>query len=290
LIGREPDAAPALLGQIFAICPAAQQFAARLAIAAATRTRTPREAFADGWRAVRFETMREHALRILLGWSAMLGEAPDREVAAAINLRTRAGQAKGLRALIAEQVLGQDAAAPLGWITRDALEHWAGGRASVAARMIDRLLGEQPVPGTDRIAPETLLARHHGHPLFEWEGLSGPVAHHVARLIDLAMLADELDGRGPGIADPWSTGGAQGVGRAAVPCSRGMLNHRVELADGRIAAYEIISPTDAAFGCGGYGLDWLEGMAARDPEAREAAARAIVLALDPCVEHRIEVS
>lgn len=288
LIGREPEEAAALLGQVFAICPAAQQFAARLAMAAALNQRVEPETYAMGWRAVRLEALREHALRILLGWAAVLGEAPDRAAAAEINQRSRAGQVTGLRTIIADKVMGQDAADWLGWTSRDALTGWARAGESVAARMIARMLAHPGPAIAPPVAPETLLARHHGHPLFEWEGLTGPAAHQVARLIDLAMLADAFDGRGPGIAEPWSKHEEAGAGHAAMPCSRGLLTHHVRIADGRIVAYAILSPTDAAFGSGGYGLEWLERIAVRDPDKREAAARDILLALDPCVEHRVE--
>lgn len=288
LIGREPEEAAALLGQVFAICPAAQQFAARLAMAAAQNRRVEPETYEAGWRAVKLEALREHALRILLGWAAVLGEAPDRAAAAEINQRSRAGQVTGLRTIIADKVMGQDAADWLGWTSRDALTGWARAGESVAARMIARMLAHPGPVIAGPVAPETLLARHHGLPLFEWEGLRGAAAHQVARLIDLAMLADGFDGRGPGIAEPWSRSEDAGVGHAAMPCSRGLLTHHVRIVDGRIVAYTILSPTDAAFGCSGYGLDWLEQIAVRDPDKREAEARDILLALDPCVEHRVE--
>jgi hypothetical protein len=114
----------------------------------------------------------------------------------------------------------------------------------------------------------------------------------VARLAELATLLEEL-AKGPrGDATPSRVHAfalAAGEGLAAVQTARGLLLHRARVADGRVADYQIVAPTEWNFHPDGALVRGLDGLAADDVAAVEQCARLAVHALDPCVECRIEI-
>ena len=82
---------------------------------------------------------------------------------------------------------------------------------------------------------------------------------------------------------------APGEGLGAVQTARGLLLHRARLADGRVAHYEIVAPTEWNFHPEGALVRGLRGLVTDDGAALEQQARLAVQALDPCVACAIEV-
>ncbi|MDE2562427.1 MAG: hypothetical protein KGL48_09295 [Sphingomonadales bacterium] len=280
LVGREVGDVAPLLGRVFAICPAAQQLAARLALAAASGKAAGADEVAALALRARAESLREHGLRILLGWSTALGEAPGRELAATLNRETRGGQIDSATEQLERAVFGSPAAQ---WLAGESLGDWAAHGATVAARFIARALAED-LPHAPSPPAGTLVERHAAHPALTGLAPGRVAAFHAARLADLAHL---LSGPQP-IAEAQTPG--PGAAQVTVDCSRGALRHRVAVASDRVSEYEIISPTDAAFAEHGFARLWLGEVAELPPERREAAVRAIVSALDPCTDTRVELA
>ncbi|NTV97153.1 MAG: hypothetical protein HGA75_17355 [Thiobacillus sp.] len=74
---------------------------------------------------------------------------------------------------------------------------------------------------------------------------------------------------------------------AAVETSRGLLIHALRLHDGRIAQYRIVAPTEWNFQPGGPLAAALAALP--DGDDLDTRARRLALAMDPCVDYRVEV-
>ncbi len=132
------------------------------------------------------------------------------------------------------------------------------------------------------------LARMIGHPLLADAAGTfgrGVGARLVARLLETAVALGDL-ATGRGARHGSARRGDFGLGWAET--ARGLLVHRTRVADGRLADYRIVAPTewnfhpDGAFSRGALGL--------ADDGRLENDARWIVGSLDPCVGVRYEVS
>lgn len=114
----------------------------------------------------------------------------------------------------------------------------------------------------------------------------------VARLTELAILLQALAGSS---ADEYPASWVQaialapGEGLGAVQTARGLLLHRASVADGRIADYRIVAPTEWNFHPEGALVCGLRGLVTDDGATLEQKARLAVQALDPCVACAIEV-
>ena len=82
---------------------------------------------------------------------------------------------------------------------------------------------------------------------------------------------------------------ARDEGLGAVQTARGLLLHRARLADGRVADYQIVAPTEWNFHPDGALVRGLRTIVADDGATLEQRTRLAVQALDPCVAFRIEV-
>ena len=114
----------------------------------------------------------------------------------------------------------------------------------------------------------------------------------VARLTELATLLQALaDSSADEYTASWvqAMALAPGEGLGAVQTARGLLLHRVRLADGRVAHYQIVAPTEWNFHPEGALVHGLRGLATDDGVTLEQRARLTVQALDPCVACAIEV-
>jgi hypothetical protein len=110
----------------------------------------------------------------------------------------------------------------------------------------------------------------------------------VARIASGAEPAGEIPAAGPrapGVDDRMPPSLGPGVGLAQVPAARGLLIHRVEVRDGRVADYRILAPTEWNFHPRGVVAAGLDAIAARvrGPELGPLA-RLFVAAVDPCVD------
>ncbi|MFP4279676.1 MAG: nickel-dependent hydrogenase large subunit [Halochromatium sp.] len=83
-----------------------------------------------------------------------------------------------------------------------------------------------------------------------------------------------------------------GVGIGAAEAARGLLVHRVSIADGRVERYRILAPTEWNFHPAGVVAQGLAAIArggAKGPEL-ERLARLYITAVDPCVDYQLSVS
>jgi hypothetical protein len=140
------------------------------------------------------------------------------------------------------------------------------------------------------------LARMHAHPLVRALAMrcgNAVPTRMVARLLELAALLGQL-AAAPRIGDDASRMHAfpvaQGEGVAAVQTARGLLLHHARVAAGRVAAYQIVAPTEWNFHPAGPLARGLAGMTAGDDAALVRGATLAVQALDPCVACAIEVA
>ncbi|UAB77844.1 hypothetical protein INR77_13850 [Erythrobacter sp. SCSIO 43205] len=283
LVGKPAELVPDLLGSLFAVCPSAQQLAARLAIAENGGSKLSDKEIASMMRSVRFETIREHCVRILLDWPLALEEEPPRSALAQIINLTRDGDAARLAFHIEEAIFECSAENWLAIETLDELVDWINQADNAAARYVhDGLRAEKlALEIGDALPP--LLDKYRSMPVVMALRDNPVLACHIARLIDLATLVCEIK------SGDCDASRKQLSDTKSVSCSRGELVHHVSIADAVISSYEIRSPTDTVFGIGGLGEKWLEQVSKTSPERRIDIAHSVMRALDPCVEFAIEV-
>ncbi len=289
------QAAPGMVGRIFAICAHAQQLASWLALCAAQGVEPEPGPLLAMRRAASLEALRESALHVLLVWPRLLGEPVQREAVQALMAASRGeGEGKALARILAETVYAADPAAWLAGHEGGACAGgWIFGRETQAARLLARALEDRDLPIHPRPAEGGPLARAASSGFLADLEAGSLAAHHAARLVELARLTASF-ARGEPCLAPVAFGRAgKGCGQARVACARGDLVHAVRLVDGTIADYEVVSPTDEAFALFGHGRLWIQAVAdgtgGRTSEAREAALREVLAAIDPCLDYRIEV-
>jgi hypothetical protein len=135
------------------------------------------------------------------------------------------------------------------------------------------------------------LVRRLDHPLVRALWTRGRIvaARLVAHALDLVRTLDRLESlaRGGGVpATPSPTqalseGPNAGVG--AVETARGLLLHRVVLAQGRVADWHIVAPTEWTFHPDGALPRTLTALPATDRPDLARRVRLLVAAMDPCV-------
>ncbi len=343
LRGKTPDRVLDLIPALYSVCGIAQSHAAVTAlemaseIPVATSTAQCRQALTA------METLREHGLRIALDWPFFLHATADAAQIRALMPMTgllsdclfEAGQAFRLGAKArpaindAEKIIGAAETLledlifgePLDtWKTRTdwkAILDWAGGGATVAARLISFVASAgwlavgsgvlRPFDsvsassaseidalgpaGTDKMPETTVLARTIHHPLFSGKTCHGLASRLVARLVELAHLPPQIRALVNGAAhlpNP-QTPTRKNFGIAMIEAARGTLIHAVHLKEGRIADYRIIPPTYWNFGTNGVAARCLTDLVADSDDALMRQAQLIVNAIDPCVAHDVRL-
>lgn len=232
-----------------------------------------------------------------------------------------------LRGIAAQHIYGMPPANWLGLDSADALEAWIARGLTPPAVMLSELLSTTPCLGSsdvelmppigtdallDVVAPAMLrepdfartptwegapvetgaLARMRSQALVRviGERCGNSVATRMAaRLAELAVLLEELDGARPAQSRVQALALGPGEGLAAVETARGLLLHRVLLTDGRVAEYQIVAPTEWNFHPEGALVRGLAALATDDESVLDQQVFMAVQALDPCVECRIEV-
>ena len=130
-------------------------------------------------------------------------------------------------------------------------------------------------------------ARQQAHPLIAGlvpRAASPVIARLAARLVELGeLLASAPKERMAGAA----VGADDAI--AWVETARGLLVHRVALADERIARYRIVAPTEWNFHPRGTLAAELETLRAADRAALEHRVELLVQSLDPCVAYGVGV-
>jgi len=210
-------------------------------------------------------------------------------------------------------------------VSRNAWHYWAAVPKTAAGRLVAHLsdsglsgFGASVVPALPDLplaALEQRLSQDQGgfvrHP--DWGGLphytgalarrrehllvssmvesfgNGLMSRLCARLVDL-WLSFETCRQLAGVLCPHpgqELAVRDGQGLSVLEASRGRLAHRVELAEGKVARYQILAPTEWNFHPQGAFAQGLLGTEA-SPEPT-AAPRMLCTALDPCVPFQIEV-
>ncbi len=327
LVGCSPVQAAERVGLLFSVCGRAQRVAGEMAIEAAQGTVPDIETQAARQARVVIELILEHAWRLCLDWPKHVGLPPEMAGLLALRASSSDAVTlqKALRQTLAERLLGgppaewleHDVAGFEAWRTASSTTTaalFAGvgpGKAAVEAGIsqVPLLPPLQAMASTALIAlAETALsvpafcaqpvwqgqpietgaiARQIQSPLVDaWVATHGrgAGARMLARLVELAALAGAMGSLGQVVR---SFRLADDIGLAGVETSRGVLFHVVRLADGKVADYRIIAPTEWNFHPAGTLAEAIVDLSAATDllqRAREAA-----LSLDPCVEYVIDV-
>jgi len=204
----------------------------------------------------------------------------------------------------------------------DRFNRWIAVQSSPAARLFARLVRDAPAFASRRVAlmpqvaPLALatgiaprldavprftaepdwegscretgaLARQQAHPLVAALGSTTPspvLPRTAARLVELGALLG--GGESPRIgAVPLAANDAIAWAETA----RGLLLHRVAVAEGVVARYQIVAPTEWNFHPRGALATELAGMEASDADVLRERVDMLVQSLDPCVAYSVEI-
>jgi hypothetical protein len=326
LQGRTSAEVAAAVPLLFSICGRSQAAASELACAAAAAEAAP-DALARCAFAVSAETLREHARCTLLEWPQWIAEQPGDDAIAAARAALAFGLDAPADPRIAIAAFGVAADEWLAWESLAEFDRWLDAGHTAAARFVRQMRDDDASAGVDREpaapGPPLLDAQQQAACMVElaqacdadpefarhptWRGApaetgalarlrSDPLigalmrrsatrvpARFAARLRELALL---LAGRAAAAV------GAQtlraGEGMAWAQNARGLLLHKVRLAQDRLHTYRIIAPTEWNFHPAGALASALMGSLAIDRDGVKCFATLVVRSLDPCVACRVE--
>lgn len=326
-VGRRPEEAPVLAGQLFSLCGFAQSVAARLAVLrAADRAMEADEALlaAAGLLAERaFETLRA----LVLHWPSQHGA--NRAAASAVHLREALAASQeiiakarsGLPAITqlapAAARLDQAAAAlgipPEGDAPRDGTA-CAAILAETRRERIFRLRRPDALTADDDQDVLAHLRQEPGYAALPY--LAGRIAETgayarlraavaadepclaarlLARVEDVRQCLDRLQritaGAAAALAPLMSDGSCPDAGGyGAVEGARGRLYHQAEIGrDGLLSAYRILAPTEWNFHPAGPFVETLLSCRIGDGEAGRKAVSQLAALFDPCVAFEINM-
>jgi hypothetical protein len=290
--GRPADAVPTLAGSLFALCGQAQSVAATAALAAARGRPGPlAAAVARPLAAERIAgLLRAGVLDWPNGGAGMAAPLPLLPLRQALMEAARLQRGAGDVAALAAGMAALDP-----WFDHQAREAEAAPRFTDAATDPLRPDDDAAVIAALRADPEgfprgpvlpgrrieTGAAMRHAAPF------ANAIARRLAaRRADLAAALALLRGAAPAPGLLASGSPGPGEGWAAVETARGRLHHWACLdAEGRVAGYAILAPTDWNFAPDGPFAATLRGSALG--AAAKAWAGRLAAAFDPCLPLRI---
>jgi hypothetical protein len=295
-IGRTPEQAAALASHLFSLCPMAQSIAARAA--------TGLPAQANEALALLAERLAEMLRASLIDWP---GEAPAPEAIAALRdglallrrigaegggadaaplrealARLGLGAADGFCARRMAEALADECAMKLRPCKTDVLTA-AHDREVVAACWADKAYSRAPaLPG--RRMETGLAARRNVQ-----GGLAARLAAREADMIETAAALEAILNGAPA-PKTLETLVTRGAGFAAVDSARGRLHHACRLdADGRIADYRIVAPTEWNFHPDGpFARMLIGGDIGEGADAKRRIER-LAFVFDPCIKAEAEI-
>ncbi|MCI4663041.1 MAG: hypothetical protein MRY63_14625 [Neomegalonema sp.] len=318
--GRGRDEAVAILPMVHSVCGIAHAHAAAAAMDRALEQGASAALDAARQALVAMERLREHALRILIDWPALIGGSGQPGRAAgfmslgadlrgalfdadpfALNAQPRTAQAAlhvigEAEARLVDHVFGIGLERWQALADREAIRGWAQAASSPAAAFIAWLLarGSETPASAAPVGETSCFARLRGAPMIAGLESDGPLARSLARLLDLARLPQILRDllAGKGAATPVSLLEESGMVRtcAEAMTARGALTYTVAMEQGRVASCAISPPTRVNFGPGGIAETRLAALSALPEAARLEAARLLVSALDPCVSWQVRAA
>ncbi|NNH28764.1 hydrogenase assembly protein HupF [Rhizobium sp. SEMIA 4085] len=326
-VGRRPEEAPVLAGQVFSLCGISQSVAARLAVLnAADLPMRGEERFAATAELLAeriFETLRAPILHWPSPLTAVIVDSAGkylREALAASRAIIAGAKAKiADRAFVTEQTARLSAAAAalgvpdgegeprpdtayaaiLGDIDGDRI--FASRRPdplTVAddAEVIAHLCREVDYASLPHLAGRVVETGAYAR-LSSTGMPEGPhlAERFLARIHDVRLCLQQLSNLGRQDTDVYSslmgggpTPGAGGYG--AVECARGRLYHQVEIGmDGHLSAYRILAPTEWNFHPAG---PFVQTLLSSRIGVGESAARSVsrlAMSFDPCVAFEIGI-
>lgn len=297
LAGLDPGSVLALLGRLYAVCGKAQRACAELALAAAESATVTAEQRERLGRAVAGEAAIEHLWRLLLDWPKALGIPPQnadfKRWYGRIGAEAACWPAE-LRATLELDWLGLPVEQLTAFADLAAYARWRGDSHAPLAVLFARLGAEAAAAslqpgGTLAAESECALAACAEHPWLAALGAEGRwlEAHVASRLVGLATLLTALAAGAATPVEMDAESPRPGRGVALVATARGMLEHDVTLASGRVERYAITTPTDCNFAPDGPFAARLRGQPAQSPAAARRAAELWTLAFDPCVAYAV---
>ncbi|MDW8323612.1 MAG: nickel-dependent hydrogenase large subunit [Burkholderiales bacterium] len=324
LTGCTAQEAVARVGLLFSLCRQAQRAACAAALQAAAGRSERSDPGGPVRRQLLTELAREH-LRLLLGAPAGRMASGAAQALRPLAAEGAVDLWRALRDVLSGLVLGEPpqiwlARDAQGWLD------WCRQRHTAPARLLDHLLDIVPPdhPHTGLLPNLASWRREHAAAIAvrcladarfcrqpEWAGAPaetgalarwlgearlqnwldrfgrGPAVRVLARLLELASLAEWLAGEGPPLVRAWTLD--EGTGVAAAETARGLLLHVVRLRAGRVRDYRIIAPTEWNFHPRGVLWEQLLNLPWPVPPDRlHAQTQALVAGLDPCVDWYIE--
>lgn len=326
-VGRRPEEAPALAGQVFSLCGFAQSAASRLAVLnAADLAMDDRERAGTGAGLLAeriFETLRALILHWPTPLSTSLAAGAGRHLRAALGATqaiiagARAGGIDGtdltaavarLRAASTGLGVAGDGDAPLAGTACDAILRDTAGDRVFTGRRPDPLTVEDDVEVVTRLCDEPdyaslphLSGRVVETGAYARFGAAGAVAgshlahRFLARLDDVGSCLRQLTNLARTGEHDWAslasdgpTPGAGGYG--AVECARGRLYHQAEIGgDGRLSAYRILAPTEWNFHPAGPFVETLLSSRIGSDEAAVRSVSRLAALFDPCVAFEVDI-
>ncbi len=327
MTGASPVQAAERAGLIFSLCGKAQRVACEAACEAALGVLPDAAVRRERSRRVLIELAQEHAWQFLLNWPRQAGLDADMTILLAVRQAAAEPEsfANSLAHLLNDVFLGQPAET---WLAFDlaAFDIWCDQAATLPARLfagvnrtpeslrhvpllppLPSLTEAQCVDLANRaLADESFcarplwagtpaetgaLARMQSQPLLnDWVAARGrgAGARLLARLLELVGLPQQLR-EAATVVQAYRL--ADNVGMAAVETSRGLLLHVVRLADGVVADYRIVAPTEWNFHPAGALAEALAPLVGKvSADTAVARARLQCQSLDPCVAFGVEVS
>lgn len=269
VLGRPVDEAAALLPRLFNLCRAAQGAAARMAFGLPPDPAAP---------SLAQEILRDHLMKFHVTWPAFFGAPPS---------PLPADWAAGGRALVSA-VFGPTGRAPAAPADVDAFFASDHGVAPVLRRIAGSFApGEADAGALPPVTPATaftpapvdnsVAARQAHQPGLAHIAATrghGPLWRAAARAWDMAEAAT---GRCPAPVSPAS-------GRALVPAARGLYAVTARVSEGRVAAFDRVTPTDHLLApCG-----VLDRALATLPAEKHGLAPLLLDILDPCSPVRLK--
>ncbi|HIE56386.1 MAG TPA: hypothetical protein EYP90_14645, partial [Chromatiaceae bacterium] len=115
----------------------------------------------------------------------------------------------------------------------------------------------------------------------------------TARLVELARIPQQLrnmlGGLQPDTTTPQSNADEAGNGLKQVEAARGRLTHHVQLSNGIITRYRIVSPTEWNFHPQGVATQSLANLTHSKQPDIEQTAHLLINAIDPCVSYQLRI-
>ncbi|MDJ0823791.1 MAG: hydrogenase expression/formation protein HupK [Paracoccaceae bacterium] len=264
VLGKPVEEAAEVLPRLFNLCRVAQGIAARAAFGLPVPS--------DWQDDLRAEILREHIVKLCLKWPALLSlpalPLPRDWMRGGPALREAlfgpTGHLPGTPAAFEAFLLSSDGVAPILRAISQVFAPREACRAPLPAATPERFFhaGQKENSVTTRQAAHPVLAA------IEARNGRGPLWSAVALAYDLYAV---LDGTLPKARLT--------PGRAVIPAARGLYGLTARVEDGRVMAFERVTPTDHLLAPGGA----LDQSLATLPGARAAALGPLLMAiLDPC--------